>query len=255
MQIILSPAKTLNFTDKSVVDTHATPLFSAEAKEVMSDLRQFGQAELGKLMGISSKLAELNTIRHNAWEQNHDLENSKQCVYAFNGEAYNGLNVSQFNREDMQFAQDHLKILSGLYGVLRPLDIIQPYRLEMGTKIKIGKAKNLYEFWGEKLAQVINNDAEKSGSYTLINLASNEYFKAVNVKALSVDVITPVFKELKNGQYKVISVYAKKARGLMTAYAIRNRITNPEELKKFNEEAYMFDANQSSKNQWVFTRG
>jgi cytoplasmic iron level regulating protein YaaA (DUF328/UPF0246 family) len=255
MQIILSPAKTLNFKDKAVVDDYSTPELASDAHKIMSELKQIDQSNLGKLMNISSKLAELNTIRHNAWELTHNSSNSKQCVYAFNGEAYNGLNVEQFNAEDMQFAQDHFKIISGLYGVLRPLDLIQPYRLEMGTKLQIGKANGLYEFWGEKIAQIINRDAKKSGSNTLINLASNEYFKAVNVEALSVNVITPVFKELKNGQYKVITVYAKKARGLMTAYAIRNRIINPEELKNFDEEGYMFDVNQSEKNQWVFTRG
>jgi cytoplasmic iron level regulating protein YaaA (DUF328/UPF0246 family) len=255
MQIILSPAKTLNFEDEPKINTYSKPDLTIDAKQIMGYLKQFKQGELGKLMNISSKLAELNTIRHNTWEQKHDLSNSKQCVYAFNGEAYNGLNIKQFDEESMQFAQNHLKIISGLYGVLRPLDIIQPYRLEMGTKLKTDKGNNLYDFWGDKIAQVINKDAKKSGSNTLINLASNEYFKAVNVKALSLDVITPVFKELKNDQYKVISVYAKKARGLMTAYAIKNRITEPEQLKNFDEEGYMFDANQSNDKQWIFTRG
>lgn len=255
MQIILSPAKTLNFEDAPKINTFSKPDLTTDAKQIMSHLKKFEQGELGKLMNISSKLAELNTIRHNNWEQKHDLKNSKQCVYAFNGEAYNGLNIEQFDEESMKYAQDHLKIISGLYGVLRPLDIIQPYRLEMGTKLKTDKGNNLYEFWGDKIAQVINKDATKSGSNTLINLASNEYFKAVNVKALSLDVITPVFKELKNDQYKVISVYAKKARGLMTAFAIKNRITEPEQLKNFEEEGYMFDANQSTDKQWIFTRG
>jgi cytoplasmic iron level regulating protein YaaA (DUF328/UPF0246 family) len=150
-------------------------------------------------MNISSNLAELNTIRHNAWEKEHTLANSKQCVYAFNGEAYNGLNVEQFDEKDMDFAQEHLRILSGLYGILRPLDLIQPYRLEMGSKLKTDNGDNLYDFWGDKIAMVLNKDAKKSGSNTLINLASNEYFKAVNLNALKLKVITPVFKELKNG--------------------------------------------------------
>lgn len=255
MQIILSPAKTLNFKDNAAVETYSKPELTKYAQYIMGYLKQLNQKELAIFMSISTKLAEINSIRHNSWELEHTITNSKQCVYAFNGEAYNGLNIEQFEEKDMAFAQNHLKILSGLYGVLRPLDIIQPYRLEMGSKLKTDKGKDLYEFWGNIIAEVLNRDANKLGSNTLINLASNEYFKAVNVKTLSVEVITPVFKELKNGMYKVISVYAKKARGLMTAYAIRNRITDPEQLKNFNLEGYMFDANLSSKSQWVFTRG
>ena len=255
MQIILSPAKTLNFEDEAVVDNHTKPEFTSDAQYIMGYLKKFSQNELADFMNISANLAELNTIRHNAWEAKHNINNSKQCVYAFNGEAYNGLDIEQFDEKEMAFAQDHLRILSGLYGILRPLDLIQPYRLEMGSKLKTDKGNSLYDFWGDKIAKVLNKDAKKSGSNTLINLASNEYFKAVNVKALSLDIITPVFKELKNGAYKVISVYAKKARGLMSAYAIRNRITDPEQLKSFNLEGYMFDANQSKQGQWVFTRG
>lgn len=255
MQIILSPAKTLNFEDKAVVDEYTVPEFTTEAHAIMGYLRRFNHKELVDFMSISANLAELNTIRHNAWELEHNPNNSKQCVYAFNGEAYNGLGVEQFDEKDMAFAQDHLRILSGLYGILKPLDLIQPYRLEMGSKLKTDKGKNLYDFWGDKIVKVLNRKAKKSGSNTLINLASNEYFKVVNLNALSLDIITPVFKELKNGAYKVITVYAKKARGLISAYAIRNRITDPEQLKRFNMDGYMFDVNQSTQNQWVFTRG
>lgn len=255
MLFILSPAKTLDFEHEAPIKKSSQPIFKDNAELLINQLKNKSQNELSKLMSISDKLAELNTIRHKSWEKNHTKKNAKQCIFAFRGEAYNGLNIEQFTQEDLEFAQDRLRVLSGLYGVLRPLDLIQPYRLEMGTKLENPQGKNLYEFWNAQVAETLNKHAEKTGTNTLVNLASNEYFKAVKKDVLKPNVITPVFKELKNDSYKVISVYAKKARGMMSAYIIRNRITDSEDLKNFTEEGYMFDENLSSSKEMVFTRG
>ncbi len=254
MIFVISPAKTLEFGQPAPVKKHTSPQFQAEANQLMSILKEFSQDELARLMNISQNLAELNTIRHSNWEEEHTLSNAKQSIYTFRGEVFNGLNIEQFNSDDLNFAQKGLRILSGLYGVLRPLDLIQPYRLEMSTKLENPEGKNLYEFWDDKIAQQIQKDVEKSGTNTLINLASNEYFKAIKGKLDNIKIITPVFKELKNDKYKVIAIYAKKARGLMSAFIIRNRIEKPEDLKNFQENGYMYDDNQSSDKEWVFTR-
>lgn len=254
MLVILSPAKTLDFESPVPVEDYARPIFPEMAAQLMNSLKKLSQDELGRLMKISPALAGLNTIRHQHWQQAHHPDNSRQSIYAFKGEVYNGLNARQFDKDAMQFAQQHLHILSGLYGILRPLDLIQPYRLEMGTKLNNQAGKTLYQYWNGKIAQKLQEHATQTGSNTLINLASNEYFKAVKKDAHHMEIITPVFKELKNDSYKVISVYAKKARGLMSAYIIRNRITAPAKLKNFNEAGYMYDDNQSVDNEWVFTR-
>ncbi len=255
MIFVISPAKTLEFGQPAPIKKNTNPQFLDEASRLMSILKKFRQDELAKLMNISNNLAELNTIRHRNWEEKHTPSNAKQSIYTFRGEVFNGLNVEQFKSDDLDFAQTSLRILSGLYGVLRPLDLIQPYRLEMSTKLKNPEGKNLYEFWGDKIAQQILKDVKNSGANTLINLASNEYFKTLKGKLENIKVVTPVFKELKNDQYKVVTIYAKKARGLMSAYIIRNRITDPEKLKNFQENAYMYDHNQSTGQEWVFTRG
>ncbi len=255
MLFILSPAKTLDFEHSAPINKTSQPIFKKEASVLMDQLKEFSQQELSKLMNISSNLAELNTIRHKSWEQKHNQKNAKQSIYAFRGEVYNGLDIEQFDENDLNFAQDSLRILSGLYGVLRPLDLIQPYRLEMGTKLNNPNGKNLYEFWNDQIAKTLNKHAEKTGKNTLINLASNEYFKAVKKDALKLNVVTPVFKELKDDTYKVIAIYAKKARGLMSAYIIRNRLTDPQELKNFTDEGYMYAENLSSSKEMVFTRG
>jgi cytoplasmic iron level regulating protein YaaA (DUF328/UPF0246 family) len=255
MIIILSPAKTLDFEHDASVKTMTEPRLAEDASQIMKKLSEYDEPGLEKLMKISSKLASLNALRHRSWSATHTNENSKQAIYAFRGEVYNGIDIDRFNVDEMEFAQQHVRILSGLYGVLRPLDRIQPYRLEMGTKLNIDKNKNLYEFWGNSITEVLQKDLDATQNPVLVNLASNEYSKSVKTDALSAPIVTPVFKELKNGDYKVIAIYAKKARGLMTAYVIKNRITNAEDLKSFDEDGYMFDVNLSTDNEWVFTRG
>ncbi|HKK59127.1 MAG TPA: peroxide stress protein YaaA [Salinivirga sp.] len=255
MLFILSPAKTLDFEHEAPVKNSSQPLFKDEAAMLMEQLKKLSQDELSKLMNVSNKIAELNTIRHQNWQKSHTQKNAKQSIYAFRGEVYNGLNIEQFDEQDLEFAQGSLRILSGLYGILRPLDLIQPYRLEMGTKLTNTNGKNLYEFWSDQLAKTLNKQGKENGTDTLVNLASNEYYKAVKKDALKLNVITPVFKELKDDNYKVIAIYAKKARGLMSAYIIRNRITHAEDLKNFSEAGYMYAENLSSSKEMVFTRG
>lgn len=254
MIVIISPAKTLDFSKEDNITNPTQPFFKREAAVLMNELKKHNPAALSKLMNISPKLSELNSLRHQNWEEKHTNNNSKPNIFAFKGEVFNGLEVKQFDKKALQFAQNHLRILSGLYGVLRPLDLIQPYRLEMGTKLLNPQGKNLYEFWDTKITEILNNHAQKTGTNTLINLASNEYFKAVKKENLNLNIIKPIFKEFKNGRYKTISIYAKKARGLMSAYIIRNSITHAEKLKIFNEANYMFDTNHSTATEWVFTR-
>jgi cytoplasmic iron level regulating protein YaaA (DUF328/UPF0246 family) len=255
MIIILSPAKTLDFEHDAVVKTMTEPRLVDYSAQIMKQLSEYDEPGLEKLMNISSKLASLNALRHRNWSVKHTDKNSKQAIYAFRGEVYNGIDIDQFNADDIKFAQSHVRILSGLYGVLRPLDGIQPYRLEMGTKLNVDNNKNLYDFWGNQIAEVLEKDLNATPKPVLVNLASNEYYKSVKTSTLSAPVVTPIFKELKNGDYKVIAIYAKKARGLMTAYAIKNQITNIDDLKTFDEQGYMFDVNISTDTEWVFTRG
>ena len=205
-------------------------------------------------MNISIKLAELNFERYTRWSLPLNEDNAKQAILAFNGHAYSGLKADNFNENDFDFAQKHLRILSGLYGILKPLDLILPYRLEMGTKLENPKGKNLYQFWDELITTELNKDILNSENNILINLASDEYYKAIKINKLNANVIKPVFKENKNGNYKVISVYAKKARGLMTRFIIKNKLTNPSDIKAFNTEGYSFNNNFSDKNTFVFTR-
>ena len=257
--ILLSPAKTLNFETPAKSDRFSEPIFLSDSKRLVEQLRQLSVREISSLMKISDKLSELNASRYQTWQPNFDTTNAKQALLAFQGDVYQGMNVDSFEREDFDFAQDHLRILSGLYGVLRPLDLIQPYRLEMGTKLAHAKLQELsvntlYEFWGDKLTEAINQQVEKLNSKIIVNLASNEYFKAVNAKLLEGEIITPVFKDWKNGKYKIISFYAKKARGMMTSYIIKNQIQDPEELKNFAEAGYSFNTELSDRNNLVFTR-
>jgi cytoplasmic iron level regulating protein YaaA (DUF328/UPF0246 family) len=205
-------------------------------------------------MKISPKLGELNHQRFMNWALPFDSENAKAAVLAFRGDVYTGMNADSFNSADFNFAQKHLRILSGLYGLLRPLDLIQPYRLEMGTKFANQHGSNLYQFWGEDITDAINQQLTAAKSKVLINLASNEYFSAIKAKALNADIITPVFKDTKNGKQKIISFYAKKARGLMAAYVIKNRLKDVDELKRFDSEGYRFCSEQSTAREWVFLR-
>lgn len=255
MLIIISPAKTLDFDTDTQPDKHTIPEFLEEAKTLVLYLRDYDTEGLERLMNISPALAQLNFERYLKWQTPFTTSNAKQNIFVFRGEAYRGIDIDNWREEDIINSQDYLRILSGLYGILRPLDLIQPYRLEMGTSFETSNAKNLYEFWGNKITLQINSDMENSkGEKVLINLASNEYFKAINKKELKYNIITPVFKEQKGDKYKTIAVYAKRARGLMTRFIIENKIETAENIKAFDKNGYAFNADLSKKNQWVFTR-
>lgn len=254
MIAILSPAKKLDFEKGVPVTKNTEILFSDEASSLADELKKFSPDELMKLMKISRQLGELNAERFIQWSWPFNAMEARQAVYAFNGEAYNGLDAWSLNPKEIETAQKQLRILSGMYGVLRPLDNIMPYRLEMGTRLKNEKGKDLYEFWGEKLTKQINKDLKQGKHKALINLASQEYFKALDEDKIEKPVITPVFKENKNGTYKVISIYAKKARGMMVRFIVQNKLTEPEDLKAFDEDGYHFNNDLSKGNEMVFTR-
>lgn len=254
MIAILSPAKKLDFKKKVPSAKSSKILFSGEASSLAERLKEFSPDELMNLMKISRPLAELNAERFFQWHRPFGKKESRQAIYAFNGEAYNGLDAWSMKETDIDTAQDQLRILSGLYGVLRPLDSIMPYRLEMGTKLPNEKGKNLYEFWGDKLTSQINKDLKQGNHKALVNLASQEYFKAIDPEKIVKPIITPVFKENKNDHYKVISIYAKKARGMMVRFIIQNKLTEPEDLKAFDEDGYHFNSELSQGSEMVFTR-
>tara|TARA_B110001469_G_scaffold99159_1_gene96058 strand:- start:1185 stop:1937 length:753 start_codon:yes stop_codon:yes gene_type:complete len=250
MHILLSPAKTLNM-DAIPSDHKISEFpFGKEATLLIKDLKKLKSIEVQSLMNVSATIAELNTDRFNKWSLPFSLENAKPAIHAFKGDVYTGMDASSLTEDELNFAQESLSILSGLYGLLRPFDLMQAYRLEMGTKFATKREKNLYEFWGDKITEEINT-REKD---TLLNLASNEYFKAVNKKTLRANLITPVFKDEKKGVLKVISFFAKKARGMMARYIIQNHITNVEEIKNFNLGGYAFNQSLSTDKEWVFTR-
>ena len=255
MLIVISPAKTLDY-EREIPDYKATAIRTAEdAAELVEQLRAFLPGELKVLMKISDSLAQLNAERFLDWQWPFKQDAVRPALLAFKGEVYNGLDALTIEPGAMDYAQNALRIISGLYGVLRPLDNIMPYRLEMGTKLSNKKGQDLYAFWGDKITQLINADIQKEGYQYLINLASKEYFMAINTKDLCVPVVTPVFKDLKNGQYKIISFYAKRARGLMSRYVIENEIKNAEELKAFNLDGYQFNDEMSvNERELVFTR-
>lgn len=256
MLIVLSPAKTIDFSIENNTNIESsTPAFVQEAEELVGILQQFKPEELSKLMKISAKLADLNYERFLKWDITHDSITSKPAVFAFKGEVYVGLDAKSLMQKELEYLNKNLRILSGLYGVLKPFDLLREYRLEMGTKLENSKGKNLYKFWGNKIALKINSAIDDSiGEKVLINLASNEYFKSIDKKAIKYPVITPVFKELKDDKYKVVSFFAKKARGLMTRYIAQNNITEPEQIKTFNLANYSFNEDLSSETEWVFSR-
>jgi cytoplasmic iron level regulating protein YaaA (DUF328/UPF0246 family) len=252
MKMIISPAKSLDF-DSSIPSLVATQSkFLKESKTIQAVIKKKTPAELMQLMSISDKLAELNWQRNRAWKTPFTPENARPAVFAFSGDVYIGLDVKSLSAEKLPLLQERLRILSGLYGIIKPLDLIQPYRLEMGTVISIGEAKNLYDFWKDKLTIALNKDLKRGE--LLINLASNEYFSAIDVKALKVPVITPEFKDYKDGNLKMISFFAKKARGLMVRYIIETNAETIDDIKAFDYEGYRFDANLSIGNKLVFTR-
>ena len=254
MLIVISPAKKLDYETPSKTKVFTTPDYMGDSKQLINRLRDFSSMDLAELMKLSMNLAELNFDRYEAWKPKCTEKNAKQAVLAFQGDVYQGMDASSFTAADFKFAQQHLHILSGLYGLLRPLDLMQPYRLEMGTKLKTERGKNLYEFWGSTITDGLNKQLKNIKTDTLINLASNEYFKSVKPKELDAEIITPAFKEFKNGDYKMIGIYAKRARGLMSRYIIKNKLTNPEDIKDFDEEGYRFSSKLSKGNNWVFTR-
>ncbi len=250
MLLVISPAKTLDYSNPEY-SSHTQLDFPAEVKDLVGVLKKKSASQISKLMHLSDSLASLNEERYKTFNENFSPENSKQALLAFKGEVYAKMEADQFSAEDLEFAQQHLRILSGLYGLLKPLDLIQPYRLEMGTPLKTKKGSNLYQYWGTKISKALN---EVGQGKTLVNLASQEYFKAVDQKTLKSPVITIHFKEHKDGKYQVVGFFAKQARGLMARYAILNRITDPEQLKVFREEGYEFSASLSSAQDWVFVR-
>ena len=254
MLIVISPAKTLDFETAPITKDHTQAEFLKESRQLVSQLKKLMPAEVSSLMKISDKLGVHNFLRFNEWQTPFTLKNSKQALLAFKGDVYTGIDAESFSSQDLKFAQKHLRILSGLYGVLKPLDLIQAYRLEMGTRLKSKKGKDLYEFWDKKLTAKINQDLRISKSKHLINLASNEYFKSLQADAINAEIIVPVFKDYKNGKYKTISFFAKKARGLMSAYIIKNKLKNPEELKAFNVDGYKFNQAESNATNYVFLR-
>ncbi|WP_428740585.1 peroxide stress protein YaaA [Tenacibaculum sp.] len=252
MKIIISPAKSLDFDTKATTEIYTQPRFLEQSEKLNKKLKTLSRKKIGEVMKISDDLASLNYDRNQEWHPPFSLENAKQAVFAFTGEVYRGIDVNSLSEDKVPVLQDKLRILSGLYGLLKPLDLIQPYRLEMGTKLKVGRADNLYKFWGTTLAESLNE--ELADDELLINLASSEYFKALPKKALKVPMITPVFKDFKNGQYKTIMTFAKKARGLMVRYIVDHNIETIEELKGFDVEGYGFSQEMSTETELVFTR-
>ena len=254
MFFVLSPAKNLNEKDPSPVSSFTLPDLLPEAEILMQELRQLAPQQIAELMHVSDKIALLNAERNAAWHTPFTPENAKQAVFMFNGDVYEGIAADTLKPEQIDYLQQHVRLLSGLYGILRPLDLMQPYRLEMGTAFANTRGKNLYEFWCDKITDLLNQTLEQADSDVLINLASQEYFKSVNTKKLNARLITPIFKDEKNGKYKIISFYAKRARGLMVRYAAEHGITDPEMLKNFDYEGYSFNEAASNEAEWVFMR-
>lgn len=254
MLIVVSPAKTLDYDTPPKTKTFTLPDYLDDSAELIHRMREFSSLDISELMKVSTKIADLNFDRFEAWNKKFTEKNAKQAVLAFKGDVYTGLDAESFTAKDFKFAQKHFRMLSGLYGLLRPLDLMQPYRLEMGTKLSTERGKNLYEFWGSEITDGLNKQLKKIKSDYLINLASNEYFKAVKPKELKGEIITPAFKELKNGDYKMIGVYAKKARGLLSRYVIQNQLSDIEDIKSFDVEGYKYNQKLSKDNSWVFTR-
>ncbi len=253
MIIVISPAKTLDLESPLPIDRYTIPDFLDESTELIDTMRQYSALDIAEIMKVSMKIAELNHERFAEWHTPFTPDNARPAVFAFKGDVYDGIDAYRLDEAALEFLQDHLRILSGLYGLLRPLDLMQPYRLEMGRKIPNPRGNNLYEFWGSKITDALNALLATDDG-VLVNLASNEYFKAVRKNELDGRVITPQFKDWKNGQYKMISFYAKKARGMMTRYIADHRLTDPEAIKAFDTAGYHFSEEQSQGDEWVFLR-
>ncbi|QER39474.1 peroxide stress protein YaaA [Acinetobacter suaedae] len=254
MLTLISPAKTLDYTTALPTDTYTQPRLLEQSQQLIDVCRKLSASEIASLMTVSEKIANLNVERFRDWNADFDFSNARQALFAFKGDVYTGLDAYHLKDQDIDFAQQHLRMLSGLYGLLRPLDLMMPYRLEMSTKLKNTRGHNLYEFWGSIITDQINQDLADINSKVLVNLASDEYYKSVNEKKIQAEIIKPVFLDQKNGKYKVISFYAKKARGLMARYLIENKLSQVEQLKAFDSEGYYFDAESSSDKELVFKR-
>jgi uncharacterized protein len=253
MITILSPAKTLDFETRYDHLPVSIPEDIEKSEKLIKKLRTISGKKLGAMMSLSKDLASLNVERYQNWSTEFNKENSRPALMTFGGDVFRGMDNKSFTEEDLAFANQHVRLLSGLHGVLRPLDQIQPYRLEMGTSLPIGRKKNIYQFWGDRVTNRINEAMEAAGTDTLVNLASTEYSKVVDLKKINGRVITPVFKDLKNGEYKVVMTWAKLARGMMTGFIVRNRLTKLEDIIGFNE--YQYSEPLSTETEWVFTRG
>ncbi|WP_044181972.1 peroxide stress protein YaaA [Phytobacter massiliensis] len=254
MLILISPAKTLDYQSELATTRFTQPELLDYSQQLIDVARQLTAPQIKALMGISDKLADLNATRFHDWQPDFTPDNARQAILAFKGDVYTGLQAETFSEADFDFAQQHLRMLSGLYGVLRPLDLMQPYRLEMGIRLENSKGKDLYQFWGETITHTLNDAIAAQGDDIVVNLASDEYFKAVKPQKLNAQIIKPVFLDEKNGKFKVISFYAKKARGLMSRFIIENRLTKPEQLTAFNSEGYFFDEEGSAGGELVFKR-
>jgi cytoplasmic iron level regulating protein YaaA (DUF328/UPF0246 family) len=254
MLMVISPAKTLDYETPPTTPRFTQPQYLDHSQELIGQLRDLSPAQISDLMHLSDKLAGLNAARFGSWNPAFTLDNAKQALLAFKGDVYTGLDATSLDEQDLDYAQQHLRMLSGLYGLLRPLDLMMPYRLEMGTKLANARGKDLYAFWGERISEWLNQALAAQGDDVLLNLASNEYFSAVKRKALHARVINTEFRDLKNGQYKIISFYAKKARGLMSRFVITERINDPEQLKAFDSQGYRFHAKDSTADNLVFLR-
>jgi cytoplasmic iron level regulating protein YaaA (DUF328/UPF0246 family) len=252
MLIVLSPAKSLDLDTPPTTGRATTPQFIDRAAELIRVLKDYSPAQIGELMSISDPLAVLNVTRYASWHPDHEA--ARQAVMSFDGDVYTGLDARTLKPKALDYVQDHVRILSGLYGLLRPLDRMHPYRLEMGTKLGNPRGKDLYAFWGETVTGALNEALAANGASVLVNLASEEYFKVVKTKLLDVPVVTPVFEDWKNGKYKIISFFAKRARGMMARYAAEKGMLDPQKLKKFNVDGYAFDKSVSTEKEWVFRR-
>ena len=254
MLALISPAKTLDYESALPTDQHTLPRLLDHSQELIDVSRKLSASDIASLMSVSEKIANLNAERFRDWNSNFNFSNARQALFAFKGDVYTGLDAYSLNDQQINYAQKHLRMLSGLYGLLRPLDLMMPYRLEMGTKLQNPRGHNLYEFWGNEITQMINQDLEASNSELLVNIASEEYYKSVKESKIQAQIVKPVFLDQKNGKYKVISFYAKKARGLMARYILENQIERAEDLKAFNTDGYYFDADSSLKGELVFKR-
>jgi cytoplasmic iron level regulating protein YaaA (DUF328/UPF0246 family) len=254
MLLVVSPAKKLDFESPLTTEKFSQPNLLEQSQLLIDDCVKLSPSEIASLMKLSDKLAGLNAARFGQWSTPFTQDNARQAILSFNGDVYTGLDAQSFSDEDFEFAQQHFRILSGLYGLLKPLDLMQAYRLEMGCKLANSRGDNLYQFWGEIITNELNESLTVHGDKELINLASTEYFKSVKKSSLNATIITPIFKDWKNGQYKIISFFAKKARGLMARYIIQNKLTSVNEIKAFDLAGYQYDDEMSKGNDWVFTR-